>query len=832
MENTTTKSRALSRRSFIRGSAAAAVAGAGTAALCSCSSAPSGKTEVEAEAAAPETEIRLGVCRSNCMNGCPLDLHVRDGILVRTTAHDVPDPQYKRICPKGLTQPARVYSPERLQYPMRRVGERGEGAFERISWDEAVDEIASKWKAFADEFGPASNTVFYQSGNMAIAGGNGFCNTTQRFVQATGFSTIGMDTDMAGFTVVSKMCGNISATLSNNEFTDFKNSKTFVCWGFNPAVSLKQAVHFITEAKEAGTRYIVIDPAFNTNAAMADWYVPINPSTDGALAMAMINEVMANGWEDRDFVRDHTESPLLIRTDNGRFLRMSDLGTPPAEGPADPMTGQPTVIDPYVVWDEAVQQAVALEEAQSPALTGVSEVGGIAVRTEWDVVAEAVAPWTPEAAEEVCGIPAADIRELARIYAQEGPVNTYTQYGCNHYHNAPYNYWPMDALCMITGNTGKPGAAFGMTAIMGTHLANFAAVFGATDSAGNPAQGAGPEYTMNSINDIIQTGKFGERDAVLKSVFIRAANPVCTFAGHSEMVEWIRNIEFVVVADMVMTETAKYADILLPAAHWFECTDLFTSHYTFPYSVYQKAPLQPLYESKPDFEILKTLAEALGYGSFFDFDEEGYMELWLDSDGARELGVTLDRLKEELLVRNLPQDYVSFEGGVFPTATGRAIFYVEDPVPGYNNGQAFDPSIERTLYWEPALEADVHSAVREKYPFHVISEHMRTRTHTQWWDVGYLQSFEPGPRVRINPDDAASLGIAEGDMVRLYNDRGSVTLQATLCPGYPRGIVGCPRSFQADEYVDGHINSLSMQTYNQGCPNAIHNDVAVAIEKA
>lgn len=821
-----------SRRNFIKGAAAAAVASAASGgSLVGCSSQePLADTSETQET--PETIIRTGVCRSNCMNGCVLDLHIRDGKLVRTTAHEMPDPDYQRICPKGLTQPARVYSAERLQYPMRRTGERGEGEFERITWDEAIDEIVSVWKRNSEEFGPNSNALFYHSGNMSIVGGNGFCNTSQRFAQVLGFSTIGMDTDMAGFTVVSKMCGNISPVMSNNEWKDFSNSKTFVCWGFNPAVSLKQSMHFIMKAKENGTKLIVVDPVYNANAAKADWFVPVNPATDGALALAMIHEIVTSGKEDREFVRAHTEAPLLVK-DDGALLRLSDLGVPPMDGSVDPTTGEATAVDPYVVWDEATSQAVALEEAQTPALTGVSEVNGIPVTTEWDVLINSVADWSPEIASPICGISAEDIRELARVYAEEGPVNTYMQYGCNHYYNAPYNYWPIDALCVITGNTGKPGAAFGMFAIMGTHLANFATVFGATDSKGNPAQGAGPEYTMNRIGEIIDTGKFGDEDAALKSIFIRAGNPICTFAGHNEMVEWIKKIDFVVVSEITMTETAMYADILLPASYWFEVTDLFTSHYGLPYSVYQKAALEPLYESKPDFEILKLLADAMGYGSFFDFTEEEYMAMWLDSDVAKELGITVERLQEETVVRNLPGDnYISFEDGQFLTATGRAKLYDETPAPLYNYGQTFDVEKERTLYWEPALEADKNSAVREKYPYQVISEHMRTRTHTQWWDVGYMSELESGPMVRINPQDASDLGVEEGDVVRLYNDKGSVTLPATLCAGYPRKVVGCPRSFQAKEFIDGHLGSLSMQEYNQGCPNAIHNDVAVAIEKA
>ena len=814
-----------SRRQFIQG--AAALTATGLLAGCTPGTPTSGTTG----GGVPETKIYSGACRCNCLNGCNLNIHVRDGKLVRTSAREVPNPDYKRICPKGLTQPARTYSAERIQYPMRRVGERGKGEFERISWDEALDEIVTKWQGYIDEYGPTSIAIMKFSGNQAFVSGGGFWGTGTRFGSVMGFSSISIDTDMAGNSTYVKMFGGITPCMTNNEISDFVNAKTFVCWGFNPAVSFKHSTHLIQKAKENGTRYIVIDPVYNTNASKADWWVPMNPSTDGALALGMIHEIIATGKEDTEFIRAHTEAVLLIK-DDGKFLRMSDLGVAPTEGPVNAATGKPTMIDPYAVWDEAANGPVALADAQKPALTGISEVNGISVKTEWDLIKETVAAWSPEVASPICGVPVEDIRELARVYGEEGPVYTYTQFGPNHYLNGTYNYWPLVSVSVITGNIGKPGAGVGQFDIVPSHVGNIAAASKPVDSAGNPAQGVGPTYVLNSISTIIDTGKYGPKDAVLKSIYIRCGNPVCTMADHTAMDTAMKKIEFLVVSDSSMTETAYYADILLPSSHWFEHMDVMASYYGLSYFVYNDKAIEPLFESISDFELHKKLAEKMGYGSFFDFTDEEFLDLWLDTDGARSLGITSARLKEEKAVRNLPGDnYISYEGGTFLTDTKRAKFYVETVTPGYNTGQTVDESKERTLYWEPALEADKNSPIRAKYPFHVISEHMRTRTHSQWWDVEYMDDYEPNPMMRINPDDAAELGIKEGDIVRMYNDRGSVTLPATMSSGYPRGIVGSPRSFHAKEFMAGHLASLSTNLYNQCCQNQAYNDVAVAIEK-
>jgi len=824
-----------SRRSFIKGAAAVAASGVmagGLLAGCqpkAQSSSGSSSSSSGASVVIPETKIFAGVCRGNCDGGCFLDVHVREGKVVRTTARDMPDTKYNRICARGVTQPGRIYSDERLKYPMRRTGKRGSGEFERISWDEAIKEIAEKWMSYTKEFGPNSMAMFTGSGNFAVCNGVGFGSASARFRNIVGASAVPTNVDaavgrMAGIVTGMNLYGN------NNGPDDYLNSKTFICWGSSPTISQPQIMHFILEAKERGTKYIVIDPAYNANTAKADWHIPVNPSTDGALAFGVLVEILAQGWIDAAFLRSSTEAPFLVKED-GKLLRMSDLGVKPIEGDVNPATGKPTIIDPIAVWDEVQNEGVAIGEAKTPALENIPLINGLSVKTQFEIVKEAVSGWTIEKASELSGVPVDSIKELARVYAQDGPVNTYTLFGCNHYLNGHYNYWPIWSIGLLTGNCGKLGAGLGY-AMLRPMTMNFTRTLYPVDSAGTRVQGPGMTFLINQMNNVLDNNSFAGNPVTLKGVYIANTNPMCTMAQWNETYNFLSRVEFLVVADMCMTETATYADILLPVAHWFEAVDLFTSYGTSPYILWQEKCVEPLFESKGDFQIYKLLCEAMGYGEYWNITEEDYIDLLLDTDAVKAMGLSLDQMKNEKVGKYLPgEPFISFDGGIFTTPSGRARFYQETVTPDYNIGQTIDISKERTLYWEPAWEADVNSPVRQTHPFFILSEHMRTRTHSQFWDVGYLKEYEREPVVKINPKDASEYGILDGDKVRVFNDRGSVVMKAVLQPGLPQKMLASPRSFHAKEFIEGHFSSISTNQFNPINANQSFNDVAVSIAK-
>lgn len=295
-----------SRRNFIKGAAALTATGALVGAPPPRRRwAETGEETVEV----PETKIYSGACRAQCGQGCYLNVHVRDGRVVRTTAGHFDDgPEFDRICPKGLVQPARVYSAERLQYPMRRVGERGSGEFERISWDEAIAEIAEKWKGYTEEFGPKSIAMFLGSGNTGTLGGGAPEGSIMaRLLNVMGASRVLPDRDIATPMSWAYVFG---AGPYGNRSSDAINAKHHVIWGGDTAVSQKQLAHFFLEARDAGTELVVIDIAYRVMPSKADWFIPVHPATDGALALGAIHEIFEQGLgSDRLPARSHRGSP-------------------------------------------------------------------------------------------------------------------------------------------------------------------------------------------------------------------------------------------------------------------------------------------------------------------------------------------------------------------------------------------------------------------------------------------------------------------------------------------------------------------------------------------
>ena len=815
-----------SRRNFIKGAAALTATGA----LVGCAPAKETLAETGEETVeVPETKIYSGACRAQCGQGCYLNVHVRDGRVVRTTAGHFDDgPEFDRICPKGLVQPARVYSAERLQYPMRRVGERGSGEFERISWDEAIAEIAEKWKGYTEEFGPKSIAMFLGSGNTGTLGGGAPEGSIMaRLLNVMGASRVLPDRDIATPMSWAYVFG---AGPYGNRSSDAINAKHNVIWGGDTAVSQKQLAHFFLEARDAGTELVVIDIAYRVMPSKADWFIPVHPATDGALALGAIHEIFEQGWEATDFLRDHTEAPLLIKED-GKFLRMSDLGVEPTET-ATNAQGEEVPVDPYVVWDEETSSAVPLAQAVKPALGGVAPIQGIAVRTEMELVREAVEPWTLEHTSEVTGVSVEDIQHLAHLYTQEGDVQTDMKFGLNHYNNGMYSSKCINSLLLVSGQMGRSGSGL-FTGEPNFGEGNVQACITMPSASGEVPQGVGAILNWTDFcNNIVHTGKKLGEDFPIKSFYASCTNVVSNQTDQNKTLELMNAIEFIVIQDMTMNDTALYADILLPACHWFETEDLRVRYYCNPYLLWNEKAVEPLYESKPDFEIYKLIAEAMGYGDFFQFTADEYLNVLLSTPYGKEKGITIDKIREKNYLRCDNDPTIAFEGAVFGTPTGRAMFYREDPKPDYMMGQELDLEKEKlSVFWEPAREADLSNPIREKYPFTICCEHMRTRAHTQWYDVDYLKEFEAAPVCRINPEDAAELGIEEGDTVRLYNDRGSVTMLAVLNPGEQRKAVHCPRSFLTREHIDGDLARTTFNEYNQACRNQSYFDCAVAIEK-
>lgn len=810
----------MSRRTFVKASAATTVV-AGAIASNPVGSAMRILSTDKAKAAKKnEEKIFAGACRGNCASGCFLNIHVRDGKVVRTSARDFPNPEYNRICVKGLTHPYRIYHKDRLKYPMKRVGKRGEGKWERISWEEAITTITNKWKEYEQKFGKESFAICFGSGSFGVLSGQGIGNPTSRLVNITGCAQINITVDAAHMYIAGDTVG-IGPNFTLNEIADLKNAKSIFVWGSNPVISQQQSTHFILEAQEQGSKLVVIDPIYNITASKADIFVPIRPGTDGALALAMMNIVVRENWIDEPFLKKSTVAPFLVKESDGKYLRLSDIGHN-VEGEEDKI----------VVLSKDGKIGLP-EEISDPVIEGTFTLNGHKVTTAYSLLLERIAEYPPERAAEICNIPVEQIEEITKIYATNKPSTIYSYFGVDHYVNGHYSLFAMYALAMITGNLGKPGAACGMGETFGI---NFANVMGTTF----PEGATGPSIVMAApdMEQVVNEQRYGtKKDLNLKGVYFTHVNILGNGIERKYMLDWLNKLDFIAVADMNMNETAQYADILLPVAHWFEVEDAYCNYSTHPYLLYQEKAIEPLYECKSDFEIIKMIAKKLGYGSYFEMDETEYLNLWLDTDGAREMGITLERLKKEKVIKCMPgENFVFASDGVFPTPTGRAQFYKENPTPNTNYDirfydKEFDVSKERLPYWEPPHEAWHENPLFEKYPFRMISEHVKFRTHTQWWDVPVLLELDPEPTVKINPEDAKKYDIRTGDKVKIFNERGYVVMKAVLNAGIQPGVLVAPKGWEKDQFIDGHFGDLTSRVMHPICANSAFFDLLVAIEK-
>ena len=798
----------ITRRGFLKTSAAVAGAAVAGAAVL-------GSAGMTALAAAPATsgaeQVFRGVCRGNCAGGCHLDVFVREGRVVKTQMRPLPDERYNRVCTKGLTHMYRMYNEHRLKSPMKRVGPRGEeSSFEAVSWEEALSYTAQEWKKITDKYGTGAMAMYWGAGQFGTANGCRYNDIWNRFANVTGTGLINRNVDIAhshGFI----MTLGWGATFTQNLPTDFVNSKTFIVWGANPVISQVQSTHFILEAKDAGATLVVIDPVYNTMASKADIFVPIRPGTDGALAMGMAKVIIDKGWTNEEFVKKFTVGPQLVKAD-GKYLRKSDLGEL-AEGDVDGILCMGT--------DGEVGVIGQVPDCE---YRGSFEVEGIKVRTAFDVMYDALAEYTLAKTSEITLVPEDQIVQVADLYANHGPSNIYTAFGVNHYVNGHYNFFDIAILPCITGNLGKKGAACGL---------NEVGFFQGNPLCGKPVGSIGSPTNVPNLmmDEVMEKGMFGNVPAVIKGCMLCGCNPLTCATDRNKTIAWMEKMDFIVAVDMNFNESTQMADVIFPAAHWFEEEDIFCLFACHPYMLFQDKCTDPAFDSKTDFEIAGLLATALGYGDFFKMTDSEYLQMWLDTDQARGMGLTYAGLKEKGALPMLPPEYVYAEGNAFPY--GRLGIYREAAYPPeYNWGQATDDSHEHTPYWEYPREVAPGTELRKKYPFSLLSDHSRFHTHSQWWEVDMIVELAGGtPILRMNPDDAKEYGIAEGDIVKIFNDRGFCTMKVTMNPGLQRGMLSAPKGWEKRQYIDGHFSSLTSAAVANWCTNAAFNDVLVGIEK-
>lgn len=764
----------------------------------------------------PGEVVKQCICRPNCFGACRINVHVRDGNVVKTSMAPMLDERYNRICLRGLSHVQRIYSEKRIKYPMKRAGERGEGKWERISWDEAIETIATKFKEIQKKYGKQAVGFWPSSGNLgSINGGGGTPGMMLMLNNVMEASYIQNSVDMAHGTGQKRVVGgNISHGLE-----DLPNSKNIVCWSYNCTEATIHTWHLLREAQEEGAKLVVIDPTFTQLASKADTWISIRPGTDPALCLGMMHIYYEEDLIDRDFLINHSNSPFLVKDADGLLLRRSDLGIAAEEGPLD-SSGKATVIDPYVVWDEAKGAGIVVGEATKPALEGSFTVNGMPCKTAFTLLKTAFEKYTPEYTEKITEIPAETIIEFARLCAS-GPTAHMQGYGSGAYSNGVQVGQTLNIMAAMTGNLGKAGAQ------VGTHWKFFP---GFNYVPTMPDKKMGPTVSNLALPQILETGKLKGKDFPIKALWTFVGNPLCCTNDTKLFREKVwPQLEFVVHSDQVFNDTTDYADIVLPIPHYFEFDEVHASG-EHGFIFWTEKSHDPLFESKTDSQIARLVGEAMGLEKYFTMTDDEYLASLLDSKYCTKLGITLETLKKEKIMRDGTNPLIPADGYKFPTDSGRAEIYCEKPKVRLDQGQKFDTQKERLPYFEPPHEAWSDNELAKTYPLILMSERPRFRVHSQWHETPWLRELEPEPIVKINPGDAQARNIKAGDYVEAFNARGSTVAKAVISSAIRPGTLVYPKGWQVYQHKVGCWSDLGTAYYDPVGVNGNFMDVLCEIK--
>jgi anaerobic selenocysteine-containing dehydrogenase/DNA-binding NarL/FixJ family response regulator len=737
-------------------------------------------------------------CNLNCgAHYCGLKVTVREGHIVNISAADFPDARFKRICLKGISNLQIVAHPRRLRFPLKRSGARGSGGWERISWNQALDEISARMLSLQHQYGRRALMFFPYSGQLSYL--NGFYGVYLRLASALGAS----GTHDAQFGIDSAVPSGIEDTLGAgagykaNDYSDLINSRLVLIWGADPVQTRMNWWPFFQEARQSGTRLVCIDPKFTPTASKSDDWMRIRPGSDLYLGLAMLSIILENGWYDYHFLLAHSVAPFLVSSENGKYLHSGD----------DPSLQN----DNYWVWDRDKNCPVPSQASRHPALSASFSVGGRQYRTAFDLLREAVAEFTPEKAAENTGIDPARIVKLAQDYATTKPARIYTLYGIDRWHHGAAFGRMIATLAAVTGNIGIAGGGAGVDGM--NESFSFSTSF---------YQPAGTQYAP--VNPLLLPQYIVRQEPYpIKSVMVAFSNWLNQFPDRNYMMKTVLpQLDLLVVADLFLTDTAQWADYVLPTSSFLEREDMVKG--PGPYLQYQPGIVPPPGECRSDFEIASELGKRMGVGAYLSGKPADYLHEAFQSDDPALAGLSFEALKEEgVLQRKLPPKApIAHHEMNFKTPSGRIEFFVERLLP-YKKAW---PS------YQPPIEAQPNSPYAQKYPLVCIMEHTRYSVHSTFRNAPWLRELDSEPTVILHPADAGSRQILDGDLVRVFNDRGEVTLKACLSRAAHPGSVYFSQGWQSQDFVSGHTQSL---THSESDPsnflgaNASFSDVLVDV---
>ncbi|OCW60594.1 DMSO/selenate family reductase complex A subunit [Trueperella bernardiae] len=765
-----------SRRTFLKWSGVAA----GVAGLAATTS------HLPTPAVAAQTDGMEGVdktvwnaCLANCQSRCPLRLQVKDGAVVRVLADNTGSDEFGdfqiRACVRGRNQRERIYSPDRIKKPMKRVGQRGEGKWEEITWEEAFDTIASELKRVKETYG--NEALWYHYGSGSTGGNITKRGTWPRLLNTYG-GYLGQYGDYSTAQLTAGTLFHYGGWIPSNSLEDVKNSKLQVMFANNPLETRMSGggeLAVVQKTKsEYGIRTIIIDPRYSETAlAVGDEWVPIKPGTDAALVAGMIHVILSENLQDQDFLDKY-----CVGFDEDHM---------------------PEGIPPHNSYRSYIEGKGA---------DGIEK--------------------TPEWAQDITGVPATTIRRLAREIANAKPCAITQGWGLQRHANGENGARAVFTLAAVTGNIGIPGGGNGAREGNTTLPVKAFPLF---DGEKPPVS---TQISCFNWPDAIMDGPSmtAEKDGVrgkkkldvgIKLMVVNASNTLIN--QHNDIhytQEALRDdtkCEFIVVIDHQWTASCDWGDIVLPSTTNFEEIDIIpgASCGDMGWAIWGDKAIEPLYDAKTGYEMCTEIARRLGIEQ--EFTQGRTQEEWrrwlIDETRANVEGFPTEEDwpevgvfraysgKHRVAMKDFREDP---EANPLETASGKIDIF-SAPLYEYSKTWVFEGEragdrVTAIPEYLETWEGQAEARTNDKYPLQCIAHHYKGRTHSSYANLEKGLELHP-QMLWINPADAEARGIANGDTIYVFNDRGKVKTEARVTPRIVPGVVSLPQGAWYKPNADG-----------------------------
>lgn len=741
-----------------------------------------------------------------CHGTCGVLAHVKNGKLVKIEGNPEHPWNQGRICARCLAMTQYVYHPDRLTRPLKRVGERGEGKWQEISWDEAYDLIEEKMGKIREEYGPES-VVFSMGTGRDI--GPWICMLAYAYgspnvMFAMSGNACYSPRIAAVETVLGDYCVPDASQWLPKRYDDprYEVPECIVIWGYNIHNTCPDNIfgHWFVDLMKKGTKIICIDPRLSWFASRAKKWLRLRPGTDGALAMGFLNVILDEDLYDHEFVEKWTNAPFLVRGDTGKLVRANDLAE--AGSPDDFVVWRSDGRGP-AIWDSA--SAKYSSDGVKPALRGeygVELVGGkkVSCKTVWDVFHERVSQYSVDRVAEITGVSEEDIAEAARFYAESKPASIHWGLPIDSTPGITPTAQAITNLWCITGNLDVPGgniiARYAFDAVAYALPGAEGVIKLATKEIDEKRIGAdryGPfkKFIWRAQTDLVLNQIFTGEPYPIKGLWMQTGNIIAGIGFEpKKWREAFEKLDFIAAVDLFMTPTTQFADVVLPAASFLEKEGV--KSWWVPLQTINKAV--SVDGCKPDVEINFELAKR------FDPNFRWKTVHELFDDIIKPSGMTFEQLQEKGWA--IPPEghpsapYRRHEKGLlrkdrkpgFQTPSGKVELYAT-----LREEWGLEPVAH---YEEPPYTPVSRPDLAEEYPL-ILSTGRRSPAffNAEHRMIPWLREIDPDPVVEIHPDTAGEVGVGNGEWVWVENWLGKQKFKAKVTLVVPPEMVMVPHGW-------------------------------------